>query len=74
VSVEPPPLNEVEIMRYNPGKKITSMIEPSFISGQNFFGAFVPISDSLNITNGVSYQDSANIKMAGPAFKAKDPR
>lgn len=74
VSVEPPPLIENEIMRFNPSKKITSMIEPSFLSGQNYFGAFVPISESMNVTHGVSYADNANNRIAGPAFKPKDPK
>lgn len=57
LSVEPPPLDDAEITKFNPTKQITSMIAPSFLKRQHAHGHFKPISESLLMTHGVSYQD-----------------
>ena len=69
-STEPPPLDDIEIVSYNPSKRITSMIQQSFIKKQNAFGLFTPINESMNLTYGVSYQDDHH-KMSGPIYTSK---
>lgn len=71
ITMEPPPLDENEIQRYNNSKKITSMIQSSFIKRQNAYGKFKPISENMNMMHGVSYEDNSNIKMTGPSYDSK---
>lgn len=47
------------------------MIAPSFIKRHTAYGHFKPISDSLMMTHGVSYQDEQNVRMSGPSFQSK---